>query len=353
MLAKAVDSCEIKNSWWHKTLYFLLQTANERRPDPMGIHHNRTWCNGTIAASLDFTLKSVSMFHYDQINDQSPLFDQSNNSSSIRFNNALKYIANEDISLFTNQNNSVIPFSDQEFQQYVELLKFANLTLKRYKTRAQGTSTCFCNSDIRAIGDIYKSEIHGVLSLMVCTFGIVANLLNIVVLTHKELSATPINRILTGLAVTDLLVMLEYVPFSIYMYFVHVRSKLYFTYAGSLFILIHMHFSQLLHTISIFQTLTLAICRHVAIRWVMLILQLNPMSTKWCMRWQIQKPMHATDGAKIILFSAFLESSHNNGSNLFWILRPHEWIEVACNTHFTSFWEILNLFMKSSFYTTE
>lgn len=205
------------------------------------------------------------MFHYDQINDQSPLFDQTNNSSAIRFNNALKNIANEDISFFENQNSSVA-FSDQEMEHYVKLLKFANLTLNRFKTRVRGSSTCFCNSDVRAIGDIYKSEIHGILSLMVCTFGIVANLLNIVVLTHKELSATPINRILTGLAVTDLLVMLEYVPFSIYMYFVHVRSKLYFTYAGSLFILIHMHFSQLLHTISIFQTLTLAICRHVAIR---------------------------------------------------------------------------------------
>uniref|UniRef100_A0A8D8VW65 Sex peptide receptor n=2 Tax=Cacopsylla melanoneura TaxID=428564 RepID=A0A8D8VW65_9HEMI len=200
------------------------------------------------------------MFHYDQINDQSPLFDQTNHTLA-KFHNAFNYFTKQDPTQLDNNTNI---FSDQE---YDEFLNYANFTLKTIKNKVlRGTSTCFCNSEFRALGDVYKSEVHGILSLMVCTFGIVANLLNIVVLTNKELSATPINRILTGLAVTDLLVMLEYVPFSIYMYFVHVRSKLYFTYTGSLFILIHMHFSQLLHTISIFQTLTLAICRHVAIR---------------------------------------------------------------------------------------
>ena len=39
---------------------------------------------------------------------------------------------------------------------------------------------------------------HGYLCLVICIFGAVANLLNIVVLTRKEMNESPINRILTG-----------------------------------------------------------------------------------------------------------------------------------------------------------
>ena len=40
--------------------------------------------------------------------------------------------------------------------------------------------------------------VHGYLSLVVCIFGTIANILNIVVLTRKEMNGSPINRILTG-----------------------------------------------------------------------------------------------------------------------------------------------------------
>ena len=40
--------------------------------------------------------------------------------------------------------------------------------------------------------------VHGYISLIVCIFGIVTNILNIVVLTRKEMNSSPINRILTG-----------------------------------------------------------------------------------------------------------------------------------------------------------
>lgn len=39
-------------------------------------------------------------------------------------------------------------------------------------------------------------------------------------LTRKEMSKAPINIILKWLAVTDIFVMLEYIPFSIYMYLI-------------------------------------------------------------------------------------------------------------------------------------
>lgn len=102
-------------------------------------------------------------------------------------------------------------------------------------------------------------------SLAVCLFGTIANLLNAAVLTRKEMSSAPINRILTGLAVADMLVMLEYVPFSCYMYLIFPDTR-NFPYSWALFILFHVHFSQVLHTISICLTLTLAIWRYISIR---------------------------------------------------------------------------------------
>ena len=42
------------------------------------------------------------------------------------------------------------------------------------------------------------NSVHGYICLVICIFGAVANLLNIIVLTRKEMNGSPINRILTG-----------------------------------------------------------------------------------------------------------------------------------------------------------
>lgn len=54
----------------------------------------------------------------------------------------------------------------------------------------------------------------------ICLFGTLANIFNVIVLTRKEMSKAPINIILKWLAVTDMFVMVEYIPFSIYMYLI-------------------------------------------------------------------------------------------------------------------------------------
>ena len=53
-------------------------------------------------------------------------------------------------------------------------------------------------SNLQKWGKLY-SEQHGYVSLTVCIFGIVANLLNILVLTRKEMNQSPINKILAGI----------------------------------------------------------------------------------------------------------------------------------------------------------
>lgn len=123
---------------------------------------------------------------------------------------------------------------------------------------------CYCSGPIRDLAQSYK-RYHGYVALMVCIFGTVANVLNIIVLTRKDMVAAPINRILTGLATADVLVMVEYIPFAVYEYLVLPEHQM-FPYGWAVFVLFHMHFTQLLHTISIALTLTLAVWRYIAIR---------------------------------------------------------------------------------------
>lgn len=123
---------------------------------------------------------------------------------------------------------------------------------------------CFCGGYVRELALCYRVY-HGYVALIVCIFGVVANILNIVVLTRKDMAVAPINRILTNLATVDMLVMIEYIPFALYEYFV-LPERQKFPYGWAVFVLFHMHFAQLLHTISIALTLLLAIWRYIAIR---------------------------------------------------------------------------------------
>jgi hypothetical protein len=89
-------------------------------------------------------------------------------------------------------------------------------------------------------------QIHGYVSLVVCLFGSVANILNIVVLTRREMTS-PTNALLTGLAVADLLVMLEYIPFACHTYMpqgTQRRATDQYSYASATFVLFHSNFAQ-------------------------------------------------------------------------------------------------------------
>lgn len=79
---------------------------------------------------------------------------------------------------------------------------------------------------------------------------------------------SPTNAILTGLAIADLLVMLDYIPFNINEYmFKHFEfgREGQRSYVWAVVIYFHAYFSQTGHTISIFLTVTLAVWRYIAI----------------------------------------------------------------------------------------
>jgi hypothetical protein len=90
-----------------------------------------------------------------------------------------------------------------------------------------------------------------------------------VVLRRKEMH-TPVNVMLLALAIADLLIMLEYIPFAAHMYVSPMEDEQpreeKYSYAAALFVFFHVHFTQILHTISIQLTLTMAIWRYAAIK---------------------------------------------------------------------------------------
>ncbi|XP_057669984.1 G-protein coupled receptor dmsr-1-like isoform X2 [Diorhabda carinulata] len=147
-----------------------------------------------------------------------------------------------------------------------DLLSIINQRRNRSLMTDQTTDTLEldCGGDtLLNLSTAYAEKYHVYTSILVCIFGSVANILNIIVLTRKEMSNAPINRILSALAVADMLLMIEYIPFAYYYH--DERGRKDFCYYGAVFTLFHINYSQLLHTISVCLTLSLAIWRFLAI----------------------------------------------------------------------------------------
>lgn len=160
------------------------------------------------------------------------------------------------------ENSTKLEELNITLEQYYQLLQLiTNNTNKPETTK----STCGeFDWSIEHYAVIYAASYHVYLALIVCIFGAVFNILNIIVLTRKDMASVPINKILTGIAMADVVVMIEYVLY-VYYYRIELPRKKDFPYWGAAFILFHSHFAQIFHTISICLTLTLAIWRYLAI----------------------------------------------------------------------------------------
>lgn len=88
---------------------------------------------------------------------------------------------------------------------------------------------------------------------------------------------TPTNAILTGLAVADLAVMLEYIPYAMHDYILAEQwpREQQLNYSWACYIKFHAIYAQLLHTISIWLTVMLAVWRYLAVTY-------PQVSREWC-----------------------------------------------------------------------
>lgn len=110
-------------------------------------------------------------------------------------------------------------------------------------------------------------HIHGYVSLVICTFGIPTNIVNVIILTRKSMR-TPINCILTGIAVSDILTMLSYMPFAVHFYIMFglERTPEKYSFGWTLFLGIHAGVSVTTHTVSIWLAVCMSIVRYVFLR---------------------------------------------------------------------------------------
>ncbi|XP_046369788.1 G-protein coupled receptor dmsr-1-like [Haliotis rufescens] len=114
--------------------------------------------------------------------------------------------------------------------------------------------------------DVWNSwyrPVHGYAAPIVCIFGVVANALNFFVLTSKNM-LSPTNVILSGLAVSDGLTMAAYFPYAILNY--HMFDSRPSPLANARFLLFYAIFSVVVHSISIWLTVSLALFRYIFIR---------------------------------------------------------------------------------------
>lgn len=114
----------------------------------------------------------------------------------------------------------------------------------------------------------WYGEWHGCLSLIVCCFGIPTNVINISVLSRKHMH-TPINTILTWIALFDIITMAAYLPFAIHFYIEYSPNSLSpgkNSYGWMSFLLFYVNLSTLTHTVSIWLGVSLAIFRYIHIQ---------------------------------------------------------------------------------------
>ena len=113
----------------------------------------------------------------------------------------------------------------------------------------------------------WYAKYHGYVSLVVCIYGIVTNVFNIMVLTRKNMISTT-NLILLGLAVSDLLTMVSYVPSALQFYCVYgvKPSPARNSHNWVVFFLFHVNFTVTTHTISIWLGVLLSVFRYLYVK---------------------------------------------------------------------------------------
>ncbi|XP_053373796.1 G-protein coupled receptor dmsr-1-like [Mercenaria mercenaria] len=104
---------------------------------------------------------------------------------------------------------------------------------------------------------------HGYVSGVICIFGLFSNIVNTIVLTRKHV-ITPVNCILTAIAVVDGLKMSDNLIFAVYFYMSkELKWESNHSFAWIYYLLIHINFSIVCHTMAMLFTVYLAAYRYM------------------------------------------------------------------------------------------
>lgn len=111
------------------------------------------------------------------------------------------------------------------------------------------------------------NRIYGYLILVLGCFGIPTNIVNIAILTHKSMRS-PVNNILTGIAISDLITMAITVPHVVHFYIsngLDITENKY-TYEWSFFLAIYAMVTITTQTVSIWLGVSLSFFRYIYIK---------------------------------------------------------------------------------------
>lgn len=117
-------------------------------------------------------------------------------------------------------------------------------------------------SALRAFHENYKTY-HGYVSLFISIYGVITNVINIIILTRKSMRSS-INCVLSGIALADIITMTSYIIFALRFYILMPeQSPERNTYGWMTFLMIHINLSLTSHTVSIWLGVIMAIMRCV------------------------------------------------------------------------------------------
>lgn len=173
----------------------------------------------------------------------------------------------------------------------------------------------------------WYSDIHGYVAIVICIFGIMTNICNVVVLRDKKLVSST-NCLLTALAVSDGLTMLVYLPYAVLFYCLHgnTPSTQRNTLVNMCYVLFYACFSVFVHTISILLTVTLAVFRYIMVKH-------SDHARTWC-------SLHR---AKLSVFIAVLLSLALSLTNIFGLTVVQGTAVVGNDSHV---WNITGWFVR-------
>ncbi|XP_069142004.1 G-protein coupled receptor dmsr-1-like [Argopecten irradians] len=107
------------------------------------------------------------------------------------------------------------------------------------------------------------SQYHGYISAVICVFGVVSNILNIIVLMQRHM-ITPTNYILIALAISDVLTMSFYLVYAIYFYCYAIPFTNYGHSEGWIyFVCINILVVITCHNMAMWLTVSLAVFRYI------------------------------------------------------------------------------------------
>lgn len=155
--------------------------------------------------------------------------------------------------------NVIFNLNDTDFQLKDSYVLEGNFSLRNssFTGKQIYDPVLYFGEYLKTYSNAYRA-IHGYLSFTICVFGIMANILNITVLTRKNMVSS-INAILTGIAVADMLLMFSYLPYAYHNYIRDISEKERYSYEWAIFNLFMTHYALVTHTISTWLTVTVAI----------------------------------------------------------------------------------------------